>query len=177
VLDPTSSTPSRTGHTVAGLASQAVTTSAEVSPGFAREWVEFADPLDPAHRIRADLTWLLFSWTCVFGTPACQGTVAERPDDGCCSHGAFLSDDEDRARVDAAVVELTAQDWQLRADGVGDYLEEGDLDDEPALRTRRVDGACVYLNRPGFAGGIGCALRRMALRTARAPLAVKPDVY
>jgi len=72
-------------------------------------------------------------------------------------------------------VELTAQDWQLRVDGVGDYLEEDDLDDEPALRTRRVDGACVFLNRPGFAGGIGCALRRMALRTAR-PLAVKPDV-
>jgi len=178
VFDPTSSTPSRTGLTVAGLASQAVTTSAEVSPGFAREWVQFADPLDPAHRIRADLTWLLSRWACVFGTPACQGTVAGRPDDGCCSHGAFLSDEDDRARVDAAVEELTTDDWQLRVEGLGvdGYLEEDDLDEEPALRTRRVDGACVFLNRPGFAGGIGCALHRMALRTGREPLEVKPDV-
>ena len=37
-------------------------------------------------------------------------------------------------------------------------------------------GLCVP-QPAGFAGGIGCALRRMALRTARAPLAVKPDVY
>jgi len=178
VLDPTSSTPSRTGHTVAGLASPTVTASAEVSPGFAREWVEFGDPLDPGHRIRADLTWLLSNWTCVFGTPSCQGTVSGRPDDGCCSHGAFLSDEDDRARLDAAVGELTAADWQLRRSGSGPqgYLEEDDLEDEPALRTRRVDGACVFLNRPGFAGGIGCALHRMALRVGRAPLEVKPDV-
>ena len=46
-----------------------------------------------AHLVKADLTWLLSRWTCVFGTPACQGTVEGRPDDGCCSHGAFLSDD------------------------------------------------------------------------------------
>jgi len=34
----------------------------------------------------------------------------------------------------------------------------------------------VFLNRPGFAGGIGCALHRMALRVGRAPLEVEPDV-
>jgi len=156
-----------------------VTASAEVQPGFAREWIEFTDPLDPAHVIRADLTWLLSRWTCVFGTPACQGTVAGRPDDGCCSHGAYLSDDDDRARLDATVVELTDEDWQLRGEGLGPdgYLESDELDGgEPSLRTRRVAQACVFLNRPGFAGGIGCALHRMALRTGRPPMEVKPDV-
>jgi len=71
----------------------------EVEMDFAREWVEFYDPDNPEHLIAADLTWLLSHWTCVFGTPACRGTVAGRPHDGCCSHGAFLSDDDDRARA------------------------------------------------------------------------------
>ena len=75
----------------------------EVELDFAREWVEFYDPDNPEHLIAADLTWLLSRWTCVFGTPACCGTVEGRPDDGCCSHGAFLSDDDDRARLDDAV--------------------------------------------------------------------------
>ncbi|CAG7361674.1 hypothetical protein PICSAR71_02247 [Mycobacterium avium subsp. paratuberculosis] len=86
----------------------------EVELDFAREWVEFYDPDNPEHLIAADLTWLLSRWTCVFGTPACQGTVAGRPDDGCCSHGAFLSDDDDRARLDDAVKQLTDDDWQFR---------------------------------------------------------------
>ena len=32
----------------------------------------------------------------------CQGVVEGRADDGCCTHGAFWSDDEDQARVTAA---------------------------------------------------------------------------
>ncbi|WP_127784077.1 hypothetical protein [Rhodococcus sp. X156] len=155
-----------------------MTASAEVASGFPREWVELTDPDDPEHQVRADLTWLLSSWTCVFGTPACQGTVAGRPDDGCCSHGAFLSDADDRDRLAAAVAELTEQDWQLHREGLGPqgYLEDDDLDDEPALRTRRTDGACVFLNRPGFAGGPGCALHQLALRQGRPPMETKPDV-
>src|SRR4051812_45199624 len=62
----------------------------EVELDFAREWVEFYDPDNTEHLIAADMTWLLSRWTCVFGTPACKGTVEGRPDDGCCSHGAFL---------------------------------------------------------------------------------------
>ena len=70
---------------------------------FTREWVEFYDPDNPEHLIAADMTWPLSNWTCVFGTPACRGTVAGRPDDGCCSHGAFLTDKDDRAQLDDAV--------------------------------------------------------------------------
>ncbi|WP_425464612.1 hypothetical protein [Nocardia yunnanensis] len=156
----------------------------EVELDFPREWIEFVDPANDEHLIAADLTWLLSRWTCVFGTPACQGIIDGRENDGCCSHGAFLSDAEDGKKLHEAVKMLTAEDWQLMPEATDDkgrvrkklYLEEDDLDDEPALRTRRFDGACIFLNRPGFAEGIGCALHTMALRRGLEPLTVKPEV-
>jgi len=147
----------------------------EVEPA-ARDWVEFADPADAGHVVRADLTWLLSSWTCIYGQ-GCHGVVEGRADDGCCSHGAFYSDDEDEARTVAVARQLKKKDWQHadvgRRAGVSELDE---LEGEPARRTRTVDGACVFLNRPGFAGGEGCALHALALRTGRHPLETKPDV-
>ncbi|WP_328388823.1 hypothetical protein [Nocardia sp. NBC_00416] len=158
--------------------------SREVPLDFPREWLEFVDPADDEHLIAADLTWLTSHWTCVFGTPACQGILADEPDAGCCTHGAFLSDDDDRKRLRKAVKLLTPQEWQLmdRArDKKGNitrktYLETDELDSEPAERTRRVDGACIFLNRPDFPGGAGCALHIMAVHRGVEPLTVKPDV-
>lgn len=43
-------------------------------------------------------------------------------------------------------------------------------------RTRLVDGACVLLNRPGFPGGAGCALHRLARTDNVLPMHYKPDV-
>ncbi|MBB3037491.1 hypothetical protein [Hoyosella altamirensis] len=146
----------------------------EVEPDFPREWVEFLDPADSDHLISADLTWLLSRWTCVFGTPKCHGIVPGRASDGCCSHGAFLADDEDRDRVSRAAEELTEADWQFY--GEPEIFETDELEGEDALRTRQHDGACVFLNRPGFAGGPGCSLHGLALRTGRHPLELKPDV-
>ncbi|WP_180896823.1 hypothetical protein, partial [Mycobacterium tuberculosis] len=150
----------------------------EVELDFAREWVEFYDPDNPEHLIAADLTWLLSRWACVFGTPACQGTVAGRPNDGCCSHGAFLSDDDDRTRLADAVHKLTDDDWQFRAKGLRrkGYLELDEHDGQPQHRTRKHKGACIFLNRPGFAGGAGCALHSKALKLGVPPLTMKPDV-
>ena len=88
----------------------------EVRPGFARDWVEFVDPADPEGVVRGDLTWLLSSWTCVYGR-GCQGVVEGRADDGCCSHGAFWSDDEDEQRVTAFARQLKAKTWQHAAVG------------------------------------------------------------
>jgi len=155
----------------------------EVPLDFAREWVEFPDPADPGHVVRADLTWLTSAWTCIFGR-GCAGVVEGRPDDGCCSHGAFFTDDDDLARVTASVASLTDEDWQLAPVGRVAWTEEDRPNDGPAdgeqskgsLRTRVVDGACVFLNRPGFPGGQGCALHRMALRSRVHPLTTKPDV-
>jgi hypothetical protein len=110
---------SKDWSTVKTVASAQPNHPGEVELDFAREWVEFYDPDNPEHLIAADLTWLLSRWTCVFGTPACQGTVEDRPDDGCCSHGAFLSDDDDRARLDDAVAKLSDDDWQFRDKGLG----------------------------------------------------------
>lgn len=160
----------------------------EVPLDFAREWVEFADPADPGHVVRADLTWLASAWTCIFGR-GCAGVVEGRPDDGCCSHGAFFTDEDDLARVTAAVADLDDEDWQLAPVGRGAWTEEDSAEDPElsgaaddagdgarSLRTRVVDGACVFLNRPGFPGGGGCALHRMALRSELHPLTTKPDV-
>ncbi|MGL4305492.1 MAG: hypothetical protein ACRCSF_04995 [Mycobacteriaceae bacterium] len=152
--------------------------SYEVALDFPREWVEFYDPDNSEHLIAADLTWLLSHWTCVFGTPACQGTVKDRPDDGCCSHGAFLSDADDIATLEAAVDLLEPEDWQFMEKGLGKkgYLETDDLEGEENLRTRKYKGACIFLNRPGFAGGIGCALHSKALKLGVEPLTMKPEV-
>jgi hypothetical protein len=165
--------------------STAVDPPAEVGLDFPREWIEFSDPADPEHRVRADLTWLTSAWTCVFGR-GCAGVVAGRAEDGCCNHGAFFTDTDDLDRVEASVAELTPADWQRHpgtAVGRDEWTEPDTLDDpvdgepaETALRTRVVDGACVFLNRPGHPAGAGCALHALALRQGRHPLETKPDV-
>ncbi len=116
---------------------------------FAREWVEFYDPDNPEHLIAADMTWLLSNWTCVFGTPACRGTVAGRPDDGCCSHGAFLTDNDDRAQLDDAVKKLTDQDWQFREKGLArkGYVERDEYDGEEVLADKKIQG-CLHIPQP-----------------------------
>jgi hypothetical protein len=148
----------------------------EVEPDFPRDYVEFVDPSDESQVIRADLTWLLSSWTCVFGT-SCHGVVEGRAADGCCTHGAYFSEPEDESRVAGFVDRLKKKHWEHadvgRADG---WAEEDELDGEPARKTRVVDGACIFLNRPGFKGGAGCALHGLALREGLHPLETKPDV-
>jgi hypothetical protein len=155
---------------------------AEVPLDFAREWFEFTDPADAEHRVRADLTWLCSRWTCIFGR-GCHGVVPGRPDDGCCSHGAFFSDRADEKRVRRFATELTPEYWQYAAAAVRpgkaklDVVEKDNVgDDENRKRTRTVDGACIFLNRPGFEGGEGCSLHALALRTGRHPLETKPEV-
>lgn len=153
---------------------------AEVSLDFPREWIEFADPADPEHWVRADLTWLCSRWTCIFGR-GCHGSVAGHEDTGCCNHGAFLSDKDDEKRVRSFASELTAAEWQFKPlAGKGkklDIFEKEELDGDPDRRkTRTVDGACIFANRAGFEGGIGCALHGLALRLGLNPLETKPEV-
>jgi hypothetical protein len=145
----------------------------EVGLDFPRAWVEFADPADRGRVIRADLTWLTSRWACIFGS-GCQGIYADRSDDGCCTLGAHYSDRADERRVRSFAVQLGAADWQFRREGRRHGCSETDADGE--RKTRLVDGACIFLNRPGFAGGAGCALHSWALRNGRHPLETKPDV-
>jgi hypothetical protein len=151
----------------------------EVDLDFPRAWVELPDPADDGQVFRLDLTWLTSRWTCIFGR-GCAGIYAERPDDGCCTLGAHFSDKDDEKRTLRAARDLTPADWQLHPANRGrrkaKLADEVVETEDGARKTRVVEGACVFLNRPGFAGGYGCALHQLAQRTGRAPLETKPDV-
>ena len=143
---------------------------------FPRAWVEFADPADDSQVFRCDLTWLTSSWMCIFGQ-GCKGIYADRPLDGCCTLGAHFADKDDQKRVKGYVKMLDPEHWQFHPDSRGgrknDWLATDD-DGEP--KTAVHEGACIFLNRPGFAGGEGCALHGLALRIDKHPLETKPDV-
>jgi hypothetical protein len=157
----------------------------EVSLDFPREWIEFVDPDDAEHWIRADLTWLCSRWTCIFGR-GCHGTIEGQASTGCCNHGAYFSDKDDEKRTMKWARRLTRADWQLydlghetTATTKGGkpklaVTEEGE--DDGRLKTRVVDGACIFANREGHPGGIGCALHGLALKEGRNPLETKPEV-
>ena len=134
-----------------------------------------------------DVTWrfdralLTSDWTCIYGS-GCRGIL---PDDatelqqGCCSYGAHLGDGADgRAEalnVAAFASVLTDEQWQYRSE----FVEQGPaaiFTDVHRNHTRVVDGACVFLNRPGFAGGTGCALHIGALAADESPIEWKPSV-
>ncbi len=142
-----------------------------------RLWVEFpdpADPSDPPGRVfRCDLTWLTSRWTCIWGR-GCPGIYADRPDDGCCTVGAHLTDEDDERRVAAAAERLDDRTWQFRATGRAEGWAECEPDG--TRRTRIVDGACIFANRPGFPAGAGCALHQQAVRDGVPALLLKPDV-
>jgi len=144
----------------------------EVDLVFPRAWIEFRDPADEQQMFRCDVTWLTSNWTCIFGR-GCQGVYAGRPDDGCCTLGAHFADDDDEKRVAGWVDKLGADDWQFRKAGRKRWTE---TDDEGARKTRVHKGACIFLNRPGFPAGAGCALHTLALRKGVHFVETKPDV-
>ena len=150
----------------------------EIDLGFPRSWVEFVNPDDADEVFRCDVTWLTSRWTCIFGAaegPSCPGIYASSPDAGCCTLGAHFADDADHDRVATAVERLTPEVWQRHAEGTGpDGWTETDADDE--LKTRAVDGACIFHNARDFPGGYGCALHAQALDEGVEPLELKPDV-
>lgn len=144
----------------------------EVPLDFPRQWVEFVDPAEPAHLIKADLTWLTSRWECIFGR-GCQGIDASRPDAGCCVHGAHFSEKRDRKRVAAWVEKLTPETWQHYRSGQKrgwTEMEDG------AEKTRVVKGACIFHNDADFAGGHGCALHHLANAEGVSFIETKPEV-
>ena len=75
------------------------------------------------------------------------------------------------------MAELGEDEWQFHAIGT----ETGRRDDwtereDGTRKTKVVDGACIFLNRPGFPAGAGCALHQHAVLTGVQPLTLKPDV-
>jgi hypothetical protein len=123
---------------------------------------------------RFDREFLRSNWTCIWGR-GCLG-IEDHPDPesgrGCCSVGAVFVD-EDEARLTAALAAtLPGGRWQHAADAA----TGGIWCDDARSGTRVVDGACIFLNRPGFEGGAGCALHLAALADGTPPGDWKPAV-
>lgn len=154
--------------------------------GDVHEWVSFEDP----HEQRTwmfDATFLRSNYQCIYGA-GCQGVLenpAEELAQGCCSHGAHLVDDTDVAELTRSFVRLRPDQMQFHAEAAeGGFLVASDDRDEGTSagesqhtsQTRLVDDACIFLNRPGFTGGVGCALHLAADALGERPLDWKPNV-
>lgn len=123
---------------------------------------------------RFDPDFLASNWTCLWGR-GCLGIGAEPAEElglGCCSMGADLSDADEARLIGALAATLEESGFQYHelASQAGIYS------DDSRANTRVVDGACIFLNRPGFAGGAGCALHLAAVAAGESPIEWKPSV-
>ena len=143
-------------------------------PHDAHEWFSF----DDTKRQRTwmfDVTFLESNWTCIFGN-GCQGVLTEATPalvQGCCSYGAHFTDEKDARRVERAAKRLTADQWQFKSRG-----KEGTtrVKKNGEIVTRIVKDACIFLNRPDFHRGAGCALHVMAIDNEESYIPLKPEV-
>lgn len=123
---------------------------------------------------RFDRAFLTSNWTCLFGC-GCQG-ILDRPaperGEGCCSIGAELDGEDEAMALSATAMMLLPEQFQHHAEAAAD----GVFADETRRHTRVVDGACIFLNRPGFTGGAGCALHLAAVALGDSPIDWKPSV-
>jgi hypothetical protein len=140
------------------------------------EWVSFEDP-DRTWLV--DVTFLTSGWECIWdkGCPGVHEVPTPERAEGCCSHGAHFADNADLQRVRAAAAGLEPSQWQHHRSIDEAFVAVADADaEEPTWTTASVDDACVFLNRPGFAGGHGCALHRGAIEAGVSYLDTKPEV-
>jgi hypothetical protein len=150
------------------------------APEGAHEWMSFPDP-DEERTWLFDVTFLESNWTCIFGR-GCQGVMtgpAPELVQGCCSYGAHFTGAKDARRVEAAAATLRPDQWQFHRQGRARDTEKPRVVKKGrngVMSTRLVKDACIFLNRPDFPGGPGCALHRAALERGVAPLELKPDV-
>lgn len=124
-----------------------------------------------------DVDFMLSGFGCIYGR-GCRSIDVELDRSetlGCCVHGAHLLDKEDRKNVAAKASKLTEDEWQYhhRAAKKGGPLRKTKKGD---WVSRKVAGACIFLNRSDFAGGSGCALHAAAERRGERPMDWKPDV-
>ncbi len=84
-----------------------------------------------------------------------------------------IVDGEDEARLLSA---LTPMLEPHRFEHHEEAADGGIFADDRRVATRVVDGACIFLNRPDFPGGAGCALHLAALDADESPVDWKPSV-
>ena len=123
---------------------------------------------------RFDVAFLQSRWTCLFGR-GCLGILDEPSEhlgQGCCSLGAELDGDDEAMLTSALAATLEPALFEHHAAAAAD----GVFADDTRRATRVVDDACIFLNRPGFDGGAGCALHLAALAANESPIDWKPSV-
>ncbi len=131
--------------------------------------------IDEGHTLwRFDPTFLGSNWTCIWGR-GCHGIDTEKAahlQRGCCSVGAHIDGTDEELNLSATAEALRPELFQ--------YYDEaktgGIYRDDSRTNTRVVDGACIFLNRPGFIGGAGCALHLAAVAVDESPIDWKPSV-
>lgn len=118
------------------------------------------------------------SWTCIWDQ-GCLGIEQESAPEmglGCCSVGAELLDDDEAMRVAALASTIDPENFQFH----DEFVERGAFAEQRTAsghqNTLVVDGACVFLNRPGAPGGHGCVLHAEALREGESPIDWKPSI-
>lgn len=130
--------------------------------------------VDGAITWRFDREFLRSNWTCIWGR-GCQGILSEPTEhlqQGCCSVGAGIDGDDEAMNLAALAATLPADRFQYHH-----VARQGGIFASAERRnTRVVDGACIFLNRPGFAGGAGCALHLAAVDSGESPIDWKPSV-
>lgn len=129
---------------------------------------------DGSTRWRFDRAFLTSRWTCIWGR-GCLGILdepAEHLGQGCCSVGAELCDEDEAMTISALAATLPPAGFEHHVDAV----DGGVFADATRSSTRVVEGACIFLNRPGFAGGAGCALHIAAIASNESPIEWKPSV-
>ena len=123
---------------------------------------------------RFDRDFLASKWTCIWGK-GCKGinaTADESLGHGCCSLGAELDGIDEARDLSAAAATIPAHLFQFHAEANSGTV----FADESYSATRVVDGACIFHNRNGFAGGEGCALHLAAEYFDESPTDWKPSV-
>jgi hypothetical protein len=123
---------------------------------------------------RFDRDFLTSHWTCIWGK-GCKGinaTADETLGHGCCSLGAELDGIDEARDLSAAAATIPAHLFQFHAEANSGSV----FADESYSATRVIDGACIFHNRNGFAGGEGCALHLAAEYFDESPTDWKPSV-
>lgn len=136
------------------------------------------DPVDGT-RWTIDADFLASNWRCKWGD-GCLGILDEPAEEllqGCCSVGAEMLDTDEAMLTAALAPTLDPEKFQFHAEAA----DGGVFADDTRANTRVVtdaDGhdACIFFNRPGFPGGVGCALHIAAVEADEKPMDWKPEV-
>ena len=138
------------------------------------EPVEFVEVDEGETLWRFERSFFRSNWTCIWGR-GCHGIEAEKASEkalGCCSVGAEIDGIDEELTLSATVAALRPELFQYF-----DAARDGGIFNNPEhTNTRVIDGGCIFLNRPGFSGGAGCALHLAATTVDESPIDWKPSV-